>query len=282
MQRKPLEILVTNDDGYTSKGIKFLTDILERYGNVTVIAPKEVQSGMSAALSIGKPMRLERISHQVGRNGHRITVYSLTGTPVDCVKMAMNKCFGAGGSETVIQDEWAQERGYTPDLILSGINHGSNASVASMYSGTLGAAAEGALYGIKSVGLSINTHDPNPDFSQIKEYLIPIIEKAIGSPIGEGIYLNVNFPAIPKNEIKGVRMATQGNGMWVKEFEQRKDPNGRDYYWMTGNFKNNETEPETIGDHILMDQGYITIVPHRTDTTCHNTLARMRKEWNLE
>ncbi len=281
MKHKPIEILVTNDDGYTSKGIQILAEILVKYGNVTVIAPKEVQSGMSAALSIGKPMRLERISHKECSNGHRLTVYALTGTPVDCVKMAMNKCFGAGGSENVIKDEWAEERGYRPDIVFSGINHGSNASVASMYSGTLGAAAEGALYGIKSVGLSINTHNPNPDFSQIEEFLIPIIEKSICNPIGEGIFLNVNFPAIPKGEIKGIKMASQGNGMWVKEFEQRKDPNGKDYYWMTGNFKNNETRDNSIGDHILMGKGYITIVPHKVDTTCYGTLEQMKKDWNL-
>lgn len=281
MRHKPMEILVTNDDGYNSKGIQFLANILKEYGNVTVIAPKEVQSGMSAALSIGRTIRLERISHQEFANGHRLTIYALTGTPVDCVKMAMNKCFGAGGSETVIQDEWAQERGYRPDIVFSGINHGSNASVASMYSGTLGAAAEGALYGIKSVGLSINTHNPNPDFSQIEQFLVPIIEKSISNPIGNGVFLNVNFPAIPKEKIIGIRMASQGNGMWIKEFEQRKDPNGRDYYWMTGNFKDNETMEDSIGDHILMDKGYVTVVPHRIDTTCYSTLEQMKRDWNL-
>lgn len=120
-----MEILITNDDGYTSKGIRFLTEIMCNYGNVTVIAPKEVQSGMSAALSMDKAIRLEMISAEVRGNGNRVTVYALSGTPVDCVKMAMNKCFGAGGSELVVQDEWAAERGYRPDIILSGINHGS-------------------------------------------------------------------------------------------------------------------------------------------------------------
>lgn len=276
-----MEILITNDDGYTSKGIRFLTEIMCNYGNVTVIAPKEVQSGMSAALSMGKAIRLEMISAEVRGNGNRVTVYALSGTPVDCVKMAMNKCFGAGGSELVVQDEWAAERGYRPDIILSGINHGSNASVASMYSGTLGAAAEGSLYGIKSIGLSINTHDADPDFSQIEKHLISIIENAMNNKMGEGIYLNVNFPAIPEGEIKGIKIASQGRGMWVKEFEQRKDPNGRDYYWMTGNFRNTENAKDTIGDHILMDNGYITVVPHKVDTTCYSTLEQMKRDWNL-
>lgn len=281
MKRKPIEILITNDDGYTSKGIQFLTDMASNYGNVTVIAPKQVQSGMSAALSIGKILRMEMISSRVCSNGHRVTVYALSGTPVDCVKMAMNKCFSAGGSESVEQDEWAGQRGYRPDLVLSGINHGSNASVASMYSGTLGAAAEGALYGVPSVGLSITTHDPDPDFTQIGEYVATIIGKALANAPGEGIYLNVNFPAISREEIKGIKMACQGNGVWVKEFEQRKDPNGKDYYWMTGNFSNREESEDSIADHLLVEKGYITIVPHKVDTTCYKTLQQMKKDWNL-
>ena len=172
MQRKPIEILVTNDDGYTSKGINFLANILEEYGNVTIVAPNEVQSGMSAALSMGKTIRMTKKSEHTGTHGHNITVYALTGTPVDCVKMAMNKLFKVGGSQTVTPDP--TDRGYKPHIVFSGINHGSNASIASLYSGTLGAAAEGAIYGVKSVGLSINTHHPNPDFTQIEIIMLHV------------------------------------------------------------------------------------------------------------
>lgn len=279
MKHKPIEILITNDDSYTSKGINFLANLLEEHGNVTVVAPEVVQSGMSAALSMGRTLRLEKKSQTVGTHGNSITVYSLTGTPVDCVKMAMNKFFKAGGSETVEQDP--TDRGEKPHIIFSGINHGSNASIASLYSGTLGAAAEGAIYGVKSIGLSINTHHPYPDFTQIEPHLRKIIANAINSELPQGVYLNVNFPAIPAEEIKGIRVAKQGDGMWHKEFEQRKDPHGRDYYWMTGNFKNLEQHPENNGDHHLMDQGYITIVPHKIDTTCYATMKQLENEWEL-
>ena len=279
MKHKPVEILITNDDGYTSKGINFLANLLEEHGNVTVVAPDVVQSGMSAALSMGRTLRLEKKSQTVGTHGNNITVYSLTGTPVDCVKMAMNKFFKAGGSETVEPDP--TDRGERPHIIFSGINHGSNASIASLYSGTLGAAAEGAIYGVKSVGLSINTHNPDSDFTQIEAHLRKIIANAMDSELPDGVYLNVNFPAIPAEEIKGIKIAKQGDGMWHKEFEQRKDPHGRDYYWMTGNFKNLEQHPENKGDHHLMDQGYITIVPHKIDTTCYATMQQLENEWEL-
>lgn len=279
MKHQPVEILITNDDGYTSKGINFLANLLEEHGNVTVVAPDVVQSGMSAALSMGRTLRLEKKSQITGSHGNSITVYSLTGTPVDCVKMAMNKFFKAGGSETVEQDP--TDRGEKPHIIFSGINHGSNASIASLYSGTLGAAAEGAIYGVKSVGLSINTHHPDPDFTQIEPHLKKIIANAMDHELPQGVYLNVNFPAIPAQEIKGIKIAKQGDGMWHKEFEQRKDPHGRDYYWMTGSFKNLEHQPENKGDHNLVDQGYITIVPHKIDTTCYATMEQLESEWKL-
>ncbi len=277
MQQKPLEILITNDDGYTSKGIEFLAEVLSEYGNVTVVAPNEVQSGMSAALSLGKVLRMEKRSCKLLENGNRVDVYSLTGSPADCVKFAMNKMYRAGGSEIMERDPL--DRGYKPDIIFSGINHGSNASVASVYSGTLGAAAEGTLYGVKSVGLSINTHNPQPDFTQIDPFLRTIIEKSIEKDFPEGIYLNVNFPAIESGRIKGFKFASQGKGVWLKEFEQRKDPHGRDYYWMTGEFTNREEG--CTGDHNLLEEGYITIVPHRVDSTDYQALSMMENEWGL-
>ena len=277
MQQKPLEILVTNDDGYTARGINLLASMLTAYGNVTVVAPDQAQSGMSAALSLGRPLRLFQRSSEIYNNGNRLEVYSLTGSPADCVKMAMNKFYKAGGSEVMTRD--SIDRGYKPDIIFSGINHGSNASVASVYSGTLGAAAEGALYGVKSVGLSIDTHNPNPDFDMISDYLKKVVEMTINNPIPEGTYLNVNFPAIDKSQIKGTRFAKQGDGMWIKEFEQRKDPYGKDYYWMTGVFV--DKEPQAMGDHNLVGEGYITVVPHKIDTTNYELLQKMEREWVL-
>ena len=252
-----MRILITNDDGYQAKGLKVLVEIMKQFGEVTVIAPKKHQSGMSMAVSLG----FKQIAHKdLGDGWHYVDA-----TPASCVKFGLN---------TLFLDNY-------PDVVVSGINHGSNASIASLYSGTLGAAAEGAIYGVKSVGLSINTHHPDPDFTQIEPHLRKIIANAMDQELPQGVYLNVNFPAIPAGEIKGIKIAKQGNGMWHKEFEQRKDPYGRHYYWMTGNFKDLEQNPENNGDHNLMDQGYITIVPHKIDTTCYATMEQLENGWEL-
>lgn len=256
-----MEFLVTNDDSYLSKGIKTISEVLSKYGNVTVVAPKEVQSGMSAALTLTKPLRLKEEHQAITSNGTYIKVYSFTGTPADCVKIAMNEFF--------------LER--KPDMLVSGINHGSNASVASVYSGTLGATAEGTIYGVPSIGLSIDTHDPDADFSQVTKYLPQILENTLANPPAPGVYLNINFPS---GSIKGIRFAKQGSGMWIKEFDKRVDPHGIPYYWMTGHFLDTEENPS--GDHKLMADGYITIVPHNVDTTNYGEMERLGHAWKLE
>lgn len=257
------DILVTNDDSYASKGIALAAQLLSRYGNVTVVAPQCPQSGKSAALTLDDPMRCNMIGSCRTPHNTTITTYALSGTPADCVK-------------------WAANYIYTdkkPDLIVSGINHGANTSAASVYSGTLGAAAEGCLYGVASVGISIDTHNPNPDFSALEEYLPRLIGKILSSPPPDGIYLNINFPNLPAGKIAGIRMASQGKGRWIKEFNKRTDPKGRDYYWMTGNFEDLEESP--TGDHRLVGQGYIAIVPHMVDTTAYGLLEKLGGQWNL-
>jgi 5''/3''-nucleotidase SurE len=243
MKNRGLEILLTNDDSYTSKGIEFVANILSEYGNVSVVAPKEPHSGMSAALSLGKPLRFSKVSSKTMENGNSITIYKLSGTPADCVKMAMNYVF---------TDK-------APDILVSGINHGSNTSSSAMYSGTLGATAEGTLDGIPSIGLSFDSHSSDPDFSVVKEFLPTIIENFLKNPPQEGVYLNVNFPNIPLEDVKGITFAAEGNGKWIKEFDQRTDPYGNNYYWMTGTFISMDNR--TIADHNLLKEGYITIVP---------------------
>lgn len=263
MQQKHLEILVTNDDGYHSKGINILANFLTKYGNVTVLAPKEAQSGMSTALTLEKPLRLYKIADQKQDNGNTLAVYALTGTPADCVKMAMNTFFG--------------DR--KPDILVSGINHGSNASIASVYSGTLGATAEGTIYGVPSMGVSLDCHLPDADFSQVEAFMEPIMQNFLVSPPVPGVFLNINFPNLSADKIKGIKFAKQGAGMWIKEFTQRTDPRGREYYWMTGEFIDTEENP--IGDHKLLKEGYITIVPHNVDTTNYLEMERLRNNWKL-
>ena len=252
-------ILITNDDGVKSKGIGALTDLMRPYGQVTVVAPFEAQSGMSAALTIGKPLRLTELRSEEG-----LKVYACSGTPADCVKMAMNQIF---------YDKM-------PDILVSGINHGSNASIAALYSGTLGAAAEGTVYGIPSIGFSLASHAPNADFSAAVHYAKIIIDKFLKIPPVANTYLNVNFPAVKIEDIKGIKFSEQGKGQWIKEFEERKDPYGFNYYWMTGEFFNNEPENK-LADHNLVAQNFISIVPHKIDTTDYNELKRLEELWKL-
>lgn len=257
---KKREILITNDDSVHSKGVIFLAKMMQAYGNVTVVAPSEPQSGKSASLSLAVPMYLNTILREDG-----LSIYSFSGTPVDCVKLAMNVFFTDSH----------------PDLLISGINHGSNASVASLYSGTLGACIEGTLYDIPSIGFSICTHDENPDFSVVEKYGSVILDKYFKTAPSKGIYLNVNFPNLPPDEIKGIRMARRGAGRWIKEYETHIDEENKKYYFMTGLFENLEKE-ESIGDHILNSDGYVTIVPHKIDITDYEEINLLRDKWNIK
>ncbi|MEG0518541.1 MAG: 5'/3'-nucleotidase SurE [Bacteroidales bacterium] len=259
-----LEILITNDDGYTAKGINVLTKILAGYGNVTVVAPRDGQSGMASALTLDKPLRLQKTSETEEYKGNLINRYSLTGTPADCVKMAMHKFFKES----------------KPDLLVSGINHGANTSAGSVYSGTLGACMEGTLYGIHSIGFSLDSHDSNADFTAIEDFIRTVLNHYLTHPAGTGIFLNVNFPYCPADKIKGIKFASQGNGLWIKEFSDRTDPRGNEYYWMSGEFL--DTDTSASGDHRLLSHRFITIVPHQVNTTDYQELARLAEAWKLQ
>jgi 5'-nucleotidase len=259
--KEKISILITNDDSINAKGIRFLAGMMKRYGDVTVVAPAEPQSGKSAALSLATPQYLIKVHEEEG-----LRMYSFEGTPVDCVKLAMNVFF----------------RHKRPDLLMSGINHGPNFSVASLYSGTLGACIEGTLYEIPSIGFSINTHDSDPDFSCVEHFGHIVLEKYLKEPHAKDVYLNINFPNLPTDEVKGIRMARRGLGRWVKEYEIRQNEEGGEYYFMKGEFENLETEPE-FGDHTLNVMGnYVTVVPHKIDTTDYNEVERLRKIWNID
>ena len=254
-----LEILITNDDGIASKGLHVLAGMMAGYGNVTVVAPKNAQSGKSAAISLDTALYLTEESKSDG-----IRMFSFNGTPVDCVKIAVNELFA--------------DR--MPDILVSGINHGSNCSVAALYSGTLGACIEGTLYEIPSIGLSVNDHGPEPDFSAVLKYGRIIIDRFIENRLPKHVYLNVNFPALPATGIKGIRFAKRGYGRWIKEFTKEKDADGKDCFRMSGQFENLEA---TVGnaDHMLMHNGYISIVPHSVDTTDYNALDCLQSDWKL-
>lgn len=273
INRRNMRILITNDDGYEAKGIKVLADIMSRFGEVTVIAPKKHQSGMSMALSLG----FKQIAHKDMGNGW----HYVDATPASCVKFGLNTMF--------LND--------FPDVVVSGINHGSNASVASCYSGTLGAAAEAALNGIPAIGVSLDSLHPNPDFSGVSRYFGEIFAKLMDNyPDKYGIYYNVNFPDIPADQIKGVKAGSQGRGRWIKEYKewdiqhyakygitpemvgQSSNPvieEGEDLYMMVGEFQDDpHNTPDA--DHRLVQDGNISVVAHNVDCTDYQELERLR------
>ena len=261
------KILITNDDGYKARGINLLARMMTSYGQVTVIAPKTPQSAKSAALTLGTRMYLDKISEEEG-----LRTFALDGTPVDCVKMGV-RLF--------------QEEGGMPDLLLSGINHGANTSTASLYSGTLGAAAEAAVYDIPAVGLSLDSHDAEADFSGALKYAAIVVENCLATPPAKGTYINVNVPDIAENEILGIRFARRGNGRWVKEYDAETDETGRPCFVMRGHFQDLETSSEMpqdgslAGDHTALSCGYVSIVAHRIDNTDYDEISRLAGNWKL-
>lgn len=267
-----MRILITNDDGYQAKGIKVLCDIMKKFGDVTVIAPKKHQSGMSMAVSIG----LKQITHKnLGDGWHYIDA-----TPASCVKFGFN---------TMFLDNM-------PDVVVSGINHGSNASTASCYSGTLGAAEEAALNGVPAIGVSLDSFHHDADFSCVEKYFGEIFEKLMNDwPSKPGVFYNVNFPGIPAEQIKGVRVGYQGAGRWIREFQewdikhyeafgltpemlgQSSTPvleEGEDLYMMVGDFLDDPRNTENA-DHRLVSEGYISVVAHNVDNTDYEETSRL-------
>lgn len=251
--RRPL-ILVTNDDGYQARGIRRLIELAKEMGDVLVVAPEDGQSGMSHAISIKKPIRVTK-KHE--ENGFK--EYTCSGTPVDCVKLALN--------------EFLDRK---PDLLLSGINHGSNASVSVIYSGTMAAAIEGGVNGIPSVGFSLLDHSPDAGMDAAVNYARRVLKEVMKNGIPPEICLNVNIPAIPEREIKGVKICRQTKGHWQEEFDKRTDPFSRDYYWLTGYFNNYEPGADDT-DEWALQNGYVSIVPIRVDYTCFDFIEPLRK-----
>ena len=263
------EILAINDDSINALGLMHLVNLFRRYGDITVVAPKEPQSAKAASLTMDRPLHLAHL-RDVEPEGDLggVRIYSLDGTPCDCAKMGINMFI---------------EEGRMPDLVISGINHGSNASAAAIYSGTLGATKEAAMYGIPAIGFSIDTHEENPDFSIIDHYLDDIMDRFFDVPPRIGTYLNINFPDIAPEQVRGIRMACQGRGRWHKEFVREIDPRGREIYWMVGEFMNLASGGEELyDDHILMRDGFITIVPHTVDTTDYPEMERLERLWDFE
>ncbi len=249
-------ILITNDDGLEAKGIKSLTEAMASLGKIVVVAPVDSQSGMSQAITVKHPLRVK----QTQLNGTER--YGINGTPTDCVKLAINQLLSR-----------------KPDLLVSGINHGSNSSASVLYSGTLGAALEGCINGIPSIGFSLMSWDADADFNTAKKYAFVIAAKVLEKGLPRNTCLNINIPAIPEDEIKGIRVCRQTIGFWQEEFEKRTDPGGKDYYWLTGKYYN--TEPDAIDtDEWALKNNYIAVVPIHIDLTSYSTIDII-KNWDF-
>lgn len=253
---RPL-ILVTNDDGVFSKGILALTEAVLPFGDVVVVAPDKPQSGMGHAVTINNILKLHPLKYDLPVSA----AYSCSGTPVDCVKLAIYKVMHR-----------------KPDLVVSGINHGSNASINVIYSGTMSAAVEGAVEGIPSIGFSLLDHSADADFEASQHVVKTIVEAALTKGIPEGVCLNVNIPKGIPSSIAGIRICHQAKGYWEDNFDVRTDPYGKPYYWLTGEFKLMDEGLDT--DEIALAAGYVSVVPVHFDLTAYKAMQQL-KEWNL-
>jgi 5'-nucleotidase len=252
---KPL-ILISNDDGITAPGIRALVEVMKDLGEVIVVAPDSPQSGMGHAVTISKPLRLD----QTDIYGN-IRAYQCSGTPADCVKLAVDKVLHR-----------------KPDLLVSGINHGSNSSINVIYSGTMSAAVEGAIEGIPSVGFSLCNFSYDADFSVAKKVARMIAVHILKSGLPQGTLLNVNVPKVAEQDLKGIKVCRQALAKWQEEFDERLDPNGRKYYWLTGKFVNFDKGDDT--DEWALANQYVSVVPVHFDLTAHHAISFINN-WEL-
>jgi 5'-nucleotidase len=253
LNARPL-ILIANDDGYRAGGLQALIEAARPYGDLLVVAPAEGQSGMSHAITVKVPLRIEKYTEEPG-----FTLYVCNGTPVDCVKIALNKLVSRH-----------------PDLLLTGINHGGNSSASVLYSGTMAAAIEGCMYHIPAIGFSLLDHSPNADFTPYTGHIQKMIEMVLKNGLRRGACLNINIPKIPVADIRGVRVCRQARGYWIEEFDRRIDPNNREYYWLTGNFFNEEPDAKDTDEWALKNH-YISVVPVQIDMTCYTSMNKLKK-----
>lgn len=251
---KPV-ILITNDDGITAPGIMNLVEAVKDLGKIIVVAPDKPQSGMGHAITIGQPLRLHKM-HTFGD----IESYACTGTPVDCVKLAVDKVLHR-----------------KPDLCLSGINHGANHSINVIYSGTMSAAVEAAIESIPSAGFSLLDYNIEADFTGAKKYARAVVEKMLTTKLDKHTVFNVNIPSVPEELLNGIMVCKQAYAKYEEDFVERVDPNGRKYYWLTGEFVNFDKGTDT--DVWALANNYVSVVPVQFDLTNYVLMNRLKKLW---
>lgn len=256
MTKRPL-ILVTNDDGITAPGIRTLIKVMNSIGDVVVVAPDSPQSAMGHAITINHTLYCKKEHIDGGPQ----TEYSCSGTPADCVKLAVHELLDR-----------------KPDLCVSGVNHGSNSSVNVIYSGTMSAAIEAGMEGVPAIGFSLLDYNWEADFSQIESFIKTITLQVLTQGLQKGIILNVNFPKLVESDIKGIRVSRQANANWIEKFDKRQTPLGRDYYWLTGEFNNLDKGEDT--DEWALENGYVSVVPVQYDLTAHHYIQELNK-WSF-
>lgn len=255
-ENRPL-ILITNDDGIYAPGIRALIETMSQLGDICVVAPDSPQSGMGHAITINDAIYCNEIQNSKATFGE----YSCSGTPVDCVKIAVNEILHR-----------------KPDLCVSGINHGSNSSINVIYSGTMSAAVEAGTLGIPAIGFSLMDFSMEANFNPSKKYVKKITQEVLKNGLPKGVVLNVNIPKLGENEIRGVKVCRQANAHWIGIFDKRTNPLGRDYYWMTGELINMDNSNDT--DEWALKEGYISVVPVQYDLTAHHAIEGL-KQWKL-
>lgn len=259
-KKKQPVILITNDDGVTAPGIRALVEAVKGLGKVIVVAPDKPQSGMGHAITIGNPLRLQKVNVFENEN---VEAWACSGTPVDCVKLAVDK---------VIHSK--------PDICLSGINHGANHSINVIYSGTMSAALEAAIESIPSIGFSLLDLSIEADFTAAKKYARILVEHVLNSePHDKHLCLNVNIPKGEEKMIKGIKIARQAYAKYEEEFDERKDPHGKRYYWLTGEFINFDKGKDT--DVWALENNFVSVVPVQFDLTNNELKKKLEKSWKF-
>ena len=248
-------ILITNDDGIYSPGLRYLIGLMNNIGKVVVVAPDGPQSAQSHAITINKPITCEKIKIDEGKQ----IEFICSGTPVDCVKLAL-----------------AEILDRKPDICISGINHGSNASINVIYSGTVSAAIEASVHDIPSVGFSILDYSTTAEFKHTETHIINIVRNLLSSNLN--VCLNVNIPKYSENKIKGIRIAKQAKGKWIEDFDERVSPMGKRYFWLTGEFIKEDKSIEA--DQNILDDNYISVVPVRYDLTDYSQIDDVKRLLN--
>jgi 5'-nucleotidase len=254
--KKKLHILVSNDDGIDAPGIYALVNELKKIARLTIVAPDKQQSAVGHAITMNYPLRASKFS----KNG-KFFGYAVEGTPADCVKLAVRSLLTE-----------------PPDLVVSGINHGSNTAISIIYSGTVSAATEGTVLGIPSIAVSLATWG-TPDFRYAARFARKLASFVLSRKIPQKMLLNVNVPAVKEKDIKGVKITRQGKTVWDDRFEVRRDPYNKEYFWLTGDIEVIDHSDDT--DHIAVMNNYISITPIQYDLTDYEMLMKMKK-WKVK